>query len=224
MGTLTLVRHAQASFLADDYDQLSALGLTQCQRLGNYWQRRDQNFDAIYLGSLKRHAQTLGGVDEALALAHLPLHVRAQLNEYDSQAIISALPHAALAPRDTPEGFKQHFRALREGLRLWMDGRLQPAGMPSYAAFASGIVEVAMEICQRHVGQQILLISSGGPISSLLGHVLGAAPQTTIDLNYQIRNTAVSEMRITPQRLRLVSFNALPHLDAPQDAHLHTHA
>jgi broad specificity phosphatase PhoE len=36
MGTLYLVRHGQASFGADDYDQLSELGRRQSVRLGEY--------------------------------------------------------------------------------------------------------------------------------------------------------------------------------------------
>ncbi len=44
MGTLYLVRHGQASFGADDYDQLSARGMEQAERLGQYWRERDQPF------------------------------------------------------------------------------------------------------------------------------------------------------------------------------------
>ena len=39
MGTLYLVRHGQASFGADNYDQLSPLGHEQGVRLGRYWAR-----------------------------------------------------------------------------------------------------------------------------------------------------------------------------------------
>jgi len=40
MGILFLVRHAQASFLEQNYDKLSALGETQARHLGEYWTRR----------------------------------------------------------------------------------------------------------------------------------------------------------------------------------------
>mgnify|MGYP006207489193 FL=1 len=58
MGTLYLVRHGQASFGADDYDQLSERGQAQSQRLGAYWRERGLRFDAVYTGTLRRHAQT----------------------------------------------------------------------------------------------------------------------------------------------------------------------
>ena len=57
MGTLYLVRHGQASFGADDYDQLSALGQRQAQRLGAYFQEKGLQFDAVLMGTLRRHAQ-----------------------------------------------------------------------------------------------------------------------------------------------------------------------
>ena len=223
MGTLTLVRHGQASFLADNYDQLSELGRMQSERLGQYWAARGQRFDVVYMGSLHRHAQTFAGIDSALQL-NVPVHVCPGLNEYDSHAVIAATHVSALPPRDTPEGFKQHFRILRDGLRQWMDGTVNPEGMPSYTAFVEGIVDVARQICHDHTGQNVLLVSSGGPISTLVGHLLATMPETTIELNYQIRNTALTEMRITPKRLKFMSFNALPHLDALSDQDLHTYA
>ena len=62
MGTLYLVRHGQASFGADDYDQLSARGQQQSERLGAYWRERGLRFDAVLCGTLRRHGQTLAGI------------------------------------------------------------------------------------------------------------------------------------------------------------------
>ena len=62
MGHVFLVRHGQASFGADDYDQLSALGQQQSIRLGQYWRERGMAFEAVLIGSLKRHRQTWEGI------------------------------------------------------------------------------------------------------------------------------------------------------------------
>ena len=66
MGTLYLVRHGQASLGAADYDQLSALGTRQCERLGAWFAAHGVAFDAVYVGTLRRHAQSL----QAIAAAH----------------------------------------------------------------------------------------------------------------------------------------------------------
>ncbi|NBR82040.1 MAG: histidine phosphatase family protein, partial [Betaproteobacteria bacterium] len=55
MGTLTLVRHGQASFGAANYDQLSTVGELQSARLGAYLAQQSLRFDAVYHGSLQRH-------------------------------------------------------------------------------------------------------------------------------------------------------------------------
>ena len=49
MSFLTLVRHGQADFFAEDYDQLTALGEQQAQLLGEYWVRQGQHFDEVYI-------------------------------------------------------------------------------------------------------------------------------------------------------------------------------
>ncbi|HEX5739103.1 MAG TPA: phosphoglycerate mutase family protein, partial [Hydrogenophaga sp.] len=58
MGTLYLVRHGQASFGAEDYDQLSERGRQQSVQLGRYWAARGLVFDAVITGTLRRHEQT----------------------------------------------------------------------------------------------------------------------------------------------------------------------
>ena len=75
MGTLYLVRHGQASFGAADYDQLSPRGHEQCRLLGAYWRERGQRFDAVFTGTLKRHAQSLAGIVEGLGEALAPVAV-----------------------------------------------------------------------------------------------------------------------------------------------------
>ncbi|HET9820307.1 MAG TPA: histidine phosphatase family protein [Burkholderiaceae bacterium] len=223
MGTLYLVRHGQASLGAADYDQLSALGARQCERLGAWFAAHGVAFDAVYVGTLRRHAQSL----HAIGAAHgaLPEAVlRPGLNEYDSAAVIRAVHADAVMPPATPDEARLHFRRLREGLAAWMAGRAQPEGMPTHAAFTAGIAAVLEEVRAHHAGQSVLVVSSGGPIAHAVGQVLGLGHEAVIDLNMHLRNSALCEVRVTPRRFSLVSFNALPHLATPGDAAALTHA
>jgi broad specificity phosphatase PhoE len=70
----------------------------------------------------------------------------------------------------------------------------------------------------------VLLVSSGGPISTAVGQVLGTTPETTIEMNLRIRNSAVTEFVFNPKRHTLLTFNTLPHLDAAQYADWVTYA
>ena len=76
----------------------------------------------------------------------------------------------------------------------------------------------------QHAGQNVLLVSSGGPISTAVGEVLGTAPEVTIALNMRIRNSAVTEFSIAPKRLMLQTFNTLPHLNGVDQTQWITHA
>ena len=215
MGTLYLVRHGQASFGADDYDQLSPLGQQQSVRLGEYFAAKGLRFDAALMGTLRRHAQTFAGICQG---AGTPLEALPWpgLNEYDSAAVIRAIHPAPLPRPDTPEAYRHHFRLLRDGLTQWVNGVVSPQGMPAYDAFVQGITSALEHVRKNHHGGNVLLVSSGGPISTAVGHVLGTSPETTIELNLRIRNSSVTEFAFTPKRHMLVTYNTLPHLDAPE--------
>jgi broad specificity phosphatase PhoE len=224
MGQLYLVRHGQASFGAADYDNLSALGHRQAVRLGEYFRGKGLQFDTVLTGTLKRHAQTWAGIAQGMQGANAPAPLLwPGLNEYDSEAVVRAIHPAALEKPDTPEGYKHHFRLLREGLNQWMNGTVNPAGMPSYPDFVQGVSN-ALDHVRQHCCGNVLIVSSGGPIATAVGRVLGTAPETTIELNMRIRNSAVSEVVFTPKRHTLLTFNTLPHLDAAEYASWITYA
>ena len=214
MGTVYLVRHGQASFGAADYDQLSDLGTRQCHALGQYLAERGVAFEAVLRGSLRRHAQSL----DALTQGYGTLPTAQEwpgLNEYDSEALIRAIHPGPLAKPDSPEVYRAHFRLLRDALAAWMAGRVAPVGMPSYADWVAGITAALDHVRAKHTGN-VLVVSSGGPISTVVGQVLNTPPQTTIELNLRIRNSALTELAYTPKRHMLVAYNHLPHLDTPE--------
>jgi broad specificity phosphatase PhoE len=217
MTQVFLVRHAQASLGADNYDQLSAHGHLQAQALGEHWRALGLSFDYVVYGTLLRHRQTLQGILQGLGLNEqdLPSHTRAGLNEYDSEAVIATAHFGELIRPTTPEGYKAHFRTLRAGLKLWMQAAAQPVGMPSYITFAQGVMQ-ALNECRDLSAQRVLVISSGGPISTAIGEVLQLSHDDRIEMNLRLRNTAVNELLLTPKRMSIVSWNNLAHLEKPQ--------
>lgn len=224
MGNLYLVRHGQASFGAADYDNLSALGHRQSVKLGEHFRETGVMFDAVITGTLKRHVQTWQGIAQGMQLESTAALEWPGLNEYDPSAIIGAIHPEPLQKPTTPEQVKGHFRLLRDGLTAWMQGKTKPIGMPDYAEFLEGVTSALDHVRANHHGQNVLIVSSGGPISTAVGHVLGTSPETTIELNLRIRNSAVSEFAFTPKRHVLVSYNAVPHLDSTAGAGWVTYA
>lgn len=210
-----MVRHGQASLGAADYDVLSELGQRQSRRLGQYFAARGFGFEAVLTGSLRRHAQTWRAIADGAGYAHTALEWPG-LDEYDSEAVIRAVHPEPLVRPDTPELYREHFRLLRLGLRAWMEGSAAPEGMPDWPRFLDGVTSALDHVRREHSGGNVLLVSSGGPIATAVGHVLGCAPATTIELNLRIRNSALTEFVFTPKRHTLLTFNHLPHLDGAE--------
>jgi broad specificity phosphatase PhoE len=230
MGNLYLVRHGQASFGADDYDQLSPRGREQGIRLGQYWREKamalgaheSAPFDAVLIGTLKRHRQTWEAMAEGAGWVHTP-QVWPGLDEYDSHALIQTVHPQPLAKPNTPEMYRHHFRVLKDALKKWMSGQSEPQNMPSYVNFVLGVTS-ALDHVRHNYSGPVLIVSSGGPISTAVGHILGTSPETTIELNLRIRNTSLTEFAYTPKRHMLVTYNSLPHLNDAEHAKLITYA
>lgn len=235
MTEILAIRHAQASFDADDYDQLSTLGELQALRLGQWLASdRETGFDAIAIGAMRRHQQTMAGIEQAFAEAgrSLPeIEVDAGFNEFDHGAVLSAFlaahPGHRPADRGAMPGTKDRMQVARyllTALRYWANGQLESELEEGWFAFRARVAAATMRLLERHHGRErVLLISSGGVIAQLAQRALEVSDQRSVDFNIAIRNSAVSEFVEFEGGLRLLSFNHLPHLSAPDDRRLWTH-
>ena len=99
MGHLVLVRHAQASFLAADYDRLSPLGEEQARLLGEYWGDRGVEFDRIFSGPRVRQRDTakIAGAAYSRTDVEFPEPiVMDEFDEYDGERVLrTSLPQLA---------------------------------------------------------------------------------------------------------------------------------
>jgi len=231
MGTIYLVRHGQAAYGTEDYDRLTETGFAQARLLGKYFGLRQIRFDGVYVGELRRHAETLQGILEGYPVASdIPRPERcAGLNEYSADALVLAHtgsrpePDPAAARRDTCL-VRERFRVLKHALLAWAEGGIQPVGMPAWQAFQDAVVATLVEARQRFPEGNVLMISSGGPISAAVAAALRAPAQTAVELNLRMRNSSVTEFASSARRHALVCFNALPHLDTRPDSIMTTYA
>src|SRR4029453_8057845 len=102
MSTLYLVRHGQASFGTDNYDQLSATGRAQAQALGRYFAGLGERIDRIYSGSLQRQLQTAEVLVAELGGGNPEIGIDAAFNEYDSDVILQTFAKS-LTPEQLAE-------------------------------------------------------------------------------------------------------------------------
>ena len=97
MSVLTLVRHAQASLFAANYDELSPLGRIQAHLLGEFLVRRRIDFDEVYCGPRERqkHTAEIAGFALRKAGRNWPTPVvLEELDEYDLSCLLSKLAPA----------------------------------------------------------------------------------------------------------------------------------
>jgi len=224
MAELFLVRHAQAAFGTDDYDRLTDLGHRQARWLGDYFRERNLHFDRVVSGTLRRHRETVAGVVEAGAPMP-PTIPDDRLDEYDPERLVKAHLSALQDERGEPQPLpsldadgsrREHFRLLRDALTAWTLGKVDPGMHRSFVDFREGAYEAFEQACrpaaERPVGR-VLVVSSGGPISSIVAHHLDMPAASFVALNLQVRNSGFCEFRFSERGAFLISFNNVPHLD-----------
>lgn len=222
MAELYLVRHGQASFRSDNYDQLSPLGTQQALWLGEHFHQRGYQFDSILQGSMARHRQTAEAIAQGLQLPLATAEFRLMdgLNEFNFQQLFDAYvqqhPHEAPSA-DAPA--VEFYKLLKKSMQRWFSGELTEGIDETWQQFENRIHNVLAVLQSEFHGQKVLAVSSGGAIAMLLRHILQAPAQTAIELNLQIRNTAISHCFFNRHAVRMTTFNHIPHLDTQEREH-----
>src|SRR5208282_1974327 len=91
VSRILLVRHAQASFLEQDYDKLSPTGEAQARLLGEYWASRNVSFDRVYSGPRVRQIDTakiVAGIYRRLGATFPEPAVMEEFDEYQGEDVL----------------------------------------------------------------------------------------------------------------------------------------
>ncbi len=215
MTEIYIVRHGQAAFGSDDYDRLTDVGWQQSQLLGRYFRSSGRQFATVFSGTMRRHRETLASVADAFAELPEPT-VLPGLNEYDFHALVDSFLLLRRQQIDLTDS-RAFYRTLREALLAWNRGELLDVA-ESWVAFERGVTDTLVSLAAAP--GPVLVITSGGAASALLREVLGVDVVTMVNLNLQAMNTGVSRYFTKDGRFSLNSFNAVPHLEAPENRHL----
>jgi len=221
MSVIYLIRHGQASFGTDNYDQLSAVGREQSAILGSYFAGLNEPIDRIYTGTLERQRETAQLVAAALAPNSPPVTVEAAFDEYESESILHAFA-ASLTPAQleaagwpglhTDRRRFQFF--LERAARAWVDAQIVAQGMLPWRDFHGRIIGAVEQIMRTEGrGKTLLVSTSGGVIGTIVAHVLGLANHLGIELNWAVHNASITRLIYNADKMSLSMFNALPHLD-----------
>lgn len=218
MANFFLVRHGQASFDSDNYDQLSPLGHQQSTWLGEYFNARGIDFDAVVSGDLVRHVETAEGIFAGLGSTH-ELDIQPGLNEFDFRGLAAAYlathPDAVVPQRG--DGRRAFYQMLKKAMFAWIDGRLDGQDIETWEGFTQRINAALSHIREQyHHTSNVLIVSSGGVIGTF-GHLVWRTdPTSMVEMNMQIYNSSVSQGFFNEHVYRLGTFNHVPHLDTKE--------
>lgn len=191
---------------------LSDLGHRQSQAVGAVLRALNWVPDRLVTGTLTRQIDTLRSMG-----FDAPAEQHAGFNEYDFGDLLQARFKGAV-PDLVKGDRKAHFRALRETVFDWQDAAFDGA-KETFAAFEARVEAARAFACDTNA-KRVLVISSGGVIGQLTRSALGADNRHMMELNLQIKNTAMTRFMFKGDRWSLHEFNATPHFMTPQGAAL----
>jgi len=230
MAAIYLIRHGQASLLSDDYDQLSPTGVRQAEALGVALQQRGIHFDAVYAGSMKRHAQTAAGCLGAMGCDITPTILEG-FNEYDHEEVMARhrpefSDHVTrseyLSKHPNPnKAFQIEFEL---ALHRWRTGEYDHEYAETWQHFNQRCTEALNHVrYQSDNAKSIAVFSSGGPISMAVGHCLELTDEHIAELSWSIINCSVTSFLFNKDKMTLRYFNDYSHFEYSKDKTLFTY-
>jgi broad specificity phosphatase PhoE len=242
LSNVYFIRHGQAG-TRQAYDSLSALGRRQARLLGEYFVSQKIEFAAAYAGRLARQRQTAAEVRaayDAAGLAFPGLEVDAGWDEFDFQHIYEEL--APLICEDDEE-FRREYEEVRgemlaaagapdaevhrrwrasdtKVVETWAGGRY-PYGGESWEQFVGRVSACAIRAAGAGARPRtnVAVFTSATPTAVWTARTLGVADGRIRRLASVLENTSYTVLRLGGDEPLLLTFNATPHLDAPE---LHT--
>ncbi|MEQ8692784.1 MAG: histidine phosphatase family protein [Pseudomonadales bacterium] len=220
MATIYVIRHGQASFGSDDYDNLSELGRLQASRLGEYLRDSDVHLDAAYCGQLRRQRDTA-----ELALAaqpgKVPLRVDRRLDEVRNDEQIELLlprlldgdPELQAVVDRGLSSSKDYQKVIAAVFKHWVSPQCDAAGIQSWQDYASGVQSALRDVMlAQGKGKSIAMFTSGGTIATLVARVLGVPDHDVYQFYEPVFNCSITQLFYSGDRVSLSGFNDCSYL------------
>lgn len=217
MTRVTLVRHGQAQTGAIDeasYDRLSPLGRQQAAWLGDYLAVTSSGVSRVVSGPMRRQQQTATEIAQALSLK---VERDTRLVEINYFALAASLERRRSIGLPTDRrGFLAH---LPQVMAAWHDGAIENPD----ETFDNFQARVLGALDEAEAKDGTLLVTSGGVIGMAIRHVLSLELDAFSHVLLQTNNASLHRYEVEFDQRRLVTFNAIPHLDIPGREHARTY-
>lgn len=216
MTTIYLIRHGQASFGAESYDQLSPNGELQAKILGQYFDSILKEAPYAVAGSMRRHQQTAGIALEQ-CFPEASVVTDSAWNEFNHQQVFAQYeprfnePHLLKADVDKEDNPRAYLAKIFEGaIERWTGGDYHHEYEESWPHFKRCVETALQNLCNELAKTQpryAVVFTSGGVISVAAGKILGLSPNKTFALNWAIANSSMTTLRLVGNEPQLLSLN-----------------
>ncbi|GAA5185650.1 histidine phosphatase family protein [Acinetobacter kookii] len=216
MTTIYLIRHGQASFGEESYDQLSPNGELQAKLLGQYFDQILKEAPYVVSGSMQRHQQTAN-----LALAECfpetEIQTDSAWNEFNHQQVFARYeprfnePHLLkqdVAKEDNPRAYLA--KIFEGAIERWTGGDYHHEYDESWPHFKNRVETALQNLCNELAKikpRYAVVFTSGGVISVAAGKLLELNANRTFALNWAIANTSITTLRLVGNEPQLLSLN-----------------
>ncbi|AHI28805.1 histidine phosphatase family protein [Marinobacter similis] len=224
MATVYLVRHGQASFGKANYDQLSPTGWEQGRVLGR-WLANRLTPGAVFGGNLERHRETVEAITTGFGSQLPDMQVTTGFNEFDHNEVVTRFrpewEDREIMTRDLrafPKPAKAFQEAFVQAVRRWASGQHDGDYSETWPGFKARVLQAFEEMVEYADGSDVLVATSGGPISVICQELLGLDDARALGLNEVIANTSVTRVLYSGPRRSLSVFNNYSHLEAEDPA------
>ena len=224
MATIYLVRHGQASFGKENYDQLSPRGWEQGRILGR-WLAGKVEPGAVFGGNLQRHRETVEAITTGCGVSLPDMQVLEGLNEFDHLEVVERLrPEWAdkqVMARDLasfPKPARAFQQAFEKAVTRWVSGEFDQEYSETWNGFRQRVGHALDQLIELADGADVIVSTSGGPIAVIAQRLLELSDRKALEMNNVIANTSVSRILYSGPRRSLAVFNNYSHLEAEDPA------
>jgi broad specificity phosphatase PhoE len=224
MGAIYLLRHGQASFGSNNYDQLSAIGHQQARVLGAALKARGIKPDALISGTMQRHLETASGALSELGMDAAGLQQHAGINEFDHENVIEVAEPRYVdkltmmgdmaASGDPRRAFQKFFQ---DAVSRWVGGHHDDEYSEPWSVFKLRCVTALEELVKLTPPKGTSLVfTSGGTISVICAHLLGLNDAQAFTINWTLANAGITKIQAGRDGLHLISINEHAHVEGAQ--------
>lgn len=220
MARLYLVRHAQASFGAENYDKLSELGLKQSTYIPSHFSDDPTVTRILYRGDMLRHKETAN-----YSFTGLTPVIKAGINEFDHMNVLTVyqpdindkakMTEIVMSQKDPKQFIEDEFK---NAMLRWMTEEGTTSYTETFRDFKTRVVDSIQDIisaARKEKHKEVIAVTSGGVISLYMTILMDMPQIRMIELNQHIANTSVTSVLFNDKKTTLSYYNNFSHL--PKD-------